>query len=312
MDSHCIFAQGMRRAGTTILFDLMLEDAQCTCFYEPLAQGKPTLGGGSGVHSDRDLFCNVREQRELFLANHPEWLIRCPDFRERNLLNHGAPRLPELEFEPALPPYCRDYIIQLTKADRKTFLKFTRMHSKVDCLREINPHAKFIHIVRDPRHVTASYMFGKNARFKDEFKDVDHFFERVSNYTAWASRPFSENLLQSPEYKNLGTCQDFLRILIIWKFKFLRTHFAGKRCFGDSYYLLRHEDLLQNPESTLRSLGEFINSPFKESTFEWATNTLKQPTPPFAGADARWHEAFDRINIKEALSEAGYWPRNVG
>ncbi len=41
-----IFIQGMRRSGTTILYDLFSADPSLTCFYEPLAAGRPSIGGG--------------------------------------------------------------------------------------------------------------------------------------------------------------------------------------------------------------------------------------------------------------------------
>ena len=128
-DAQVVFAQGMRRSGTTIVFDLMLEDARFECFYEPLAATRPALGGGSGMRAEVDLFDNVRRQRDIFLERNPMLLERFPDFRERNFLNYGAPRLAALEFEPELPDFCRRYISQLCKAAPRTFIKFTRMHS---------------------------------------------------------------------------------------------------------------------------------------------------------------------------------------
>ena len=44
-----ILIQGMRRSGTTILYDAMLEDPQLKCFYEPFREDTETPGGGSGA-----------------------------------------------------------------------------------------------------------------------------------------------------------------------------------------------------------------------------------------------------------------------
>jgi hypothetical protein len=44
-----ILIQGMRRSGTTILYDAMLEDPDLHCFYEPLRENTETPGGGSNA-----------------------------------------------------------------------------------------------------------------------------------------------------------------------------------------------------------------------------------------------------------------------
>ena len=93
-----VFIQGLRRSGTTFLFDIFLEDDRFACHYEPFARALASVGGGSGVH-DADLFESVRAKRASFLDRYPEWSSRCPDFSALNFLNYGAPRLPELEFD---------------------------------------------------------------------------------------------------------------------------------------------------------------------------------------------------------------------
>jgi hypothetical protein len=47
-----LFIQGMRRSGTTILFDALLEDPGVTGYYEPLREQDVTVGGGSGARAD--------------------------------------------------------------------------------------------------------------------------------------------------------------------------------------------------------------------------------------------------------------------
>ena len=56
-----LFVCGLRRSGTTILYDALREDPDLTCFYEPLREDEPTIGGGSGAR-DEDAFAGrVRE-----------------------------------------------------------------------------------------------------------------------------------------------------------------------------------------------------------------------------------------------------------
>ena len=41
-----VFIQGMRRSGTTILFDILWEDERFDCYYEPFAAAKKEVWGG--------------------------------------------------------------------------------------------------------------------------------------------------------------------------------------------------------------------------------------------------------------------------
>src|SRR4051812_9692302 len=97
-----IFIQGMRRSGTTIVYDLLSEDSALTCLYEPLAAGRTSIGGGSGLR-DFDLFTDLRPVREAFARAQPE----LEDIAE---LNFGAPRDWRLEFESDLPLLIRAYL----------------------------------------------------------------------------------------------------------------------------------------------------------------------------------------------------------
>jgi hypothetical protein len=301
-----VYAQGMRRSGTTILFDLMLEEGSFECFYEPLAQAKEAFGGGSGAHLEKDLFVTLRRAREDFLKAYPHWLERCPNFRELNYLNYGAPRLAQLEFEPDLPGYCKEYISFLSNTSNRTFLKFTRMHSKVDCLKAIEPKSKFIHIVRDPRHVTCSYLFGKNAKNKARFPDADIFFSRVSDSSSWSSKAFSDFILALKDYTHVGLIEDFKRILLIWRYKFEMTHSAALRCYGDNYLLFRHEDLLERPQQTLDRLEAFLGIQLNKKITSWVTANLRPPSKPVYADDRRWQSAFENLNMVKALQQAGY------
>ncbi len=301
-----VFAQGMRRSGTTIVFDLMLEDSRFDCFYEPFAASKPTFGGGSAMRESTDLFENIRAARAEFARKNPELLARCPKFLEYNFLNYGAPRNAALEFEPELPRYAREYVSHLTHSAPFTFLKFTRMHSKVYCLKEIEPAAKFVHILRDPRHVTTSYLFGKNARFRARFEERGDFFTRVSSTSRWSSREFSDFLL-SHEYLASDTpFEDFLRILLIWKYKFETTHRQAQAAFGEDYFLLRHEDLLASPEQTIDRLYNHLDLAPSAAVLDWSRSHLRRPSRPFAHGDKNWQAAFDRLRMWDVLEQAGY------
>lgn len=294
-----VFIQGMRRSGTTILFDIFWEDGSFDCYYEPLAAAnKKALGGGSGVHAV-DYFDKIRDCRKAFMLKYQK-------LENVDLLNYGAPRLPTLEFEADVSEYVREYIKFMVSQSENTLIKFTRMYCKVRVLREIDPEAKFVHIVRDPRAITASYLFGKGQKYKDRFSKEKVFFGKKTNYSAWSSFPFSEFILNTPEYSHLKGCEDFMRILILWKYNFSKTHNAGSTLFGNNYTLLKHEDLMTKSETTLKSIYDFLGRSLPGHVLEWAIENINSKPNLYAPDNPRWHEAFKRLNMEEELSMAGY------
>jgi len=306
-----VFIQGLRRSGTTFLYDIFLEDERFTCYYEPEAAAVTSVGGGSGEH-ESDLFDTVRRKRATFLDRYPEWREKCPEFMSLNLLNYGAPRLAELEFEPDLPRFGYQYLEHLLNGHEHNVLKFTRMYCKPHCLAAVDPQAKFVHIVRDPRFVAVSYLFGRGRKREKRFWGLDRklslkrFFNRRSPHNAWSSLAFSEWILKQPEYAVTERPTELGRILILWRYVFEKTDRLGRAAFGDRYILLRHEDLVASPEPTLRSLYDAIGLPPSEKAMAWMLSHVKQPGPALAEGDPRWREAFEEYGLGDALRAAGY------
>lgn len=306
-----VFIQGLRRSGTTFLYDTFLEDKRFKCFYEPFAAGIRALGGGSGMHG-HDLFNTVTEKRKSFLDAYPQWRERCPDFNDLNLLNYGAPRLPALEFEPDFPAYCYDYLKHLLDGSEIAVLKFTRMYNKIPALAQVAPDAKFIHILRDPRFVAMSYLFGRSQvnrrKFANLFGQVvkRKFFNKCSNYTAWSSYPFSEFIFSLADFSSISEREDIGRMLVLWRYVFEKTHAYGQAVFGERYRLLRQEDFVSEPRKVLEDLYEFIGMDASPEVLDWAEENARPPKPLFAEGDRAWLDAFDTYGLHDAIRAANY------
>ncbi len=293
-----IFIQGMRRSGTTILYDLFSADPSLTCFYEPLAAGRPSIGGGSGLR-DIDLFAELRPVRDEFVRRHPE-------LTDGSLLNYGAPRDWRLEFERDLPLVVREYLRFLLDQAEAVAVKFTRLSSKIPVLAELAPDSRLIHVVRDPRAVATSYLFGKGHHRREQVSDPDEFFGAVSDWTAWSSRHFSDYLLARPEYPNLDPCRDFERILLLWRHTFEETRRGAEAAYGPRYRLVRNEDLRARPVETMREVYDFLERPCPEEVARLAKAAVRADQEIVAPEDPRWNEAYARVGIEEAVREAGF------
>lgn len=292
-----LFIQGMRRSGTTILFDALLEDPKLRCFYEPLREQDVSVGGGSGSR-DTDAFAETRALREQFRRQ------RYPDVPIDDF-NWGGPRNPDLELEETLPDHCRDLLAVLIDQAPEVAIKETRLYRKVQALAELDRDARLVHLVRDPRAVTASIMFGRRGRHGDRFPTADAFFEAHSNRKLWSSRRISELLLEANALE-VADPPDFMRVLLVWKATFMATRSGGETALGERYLRLRHEDLSIEPVATLGRLYEFIGRPLPREVSAWAIENVQSPKPiPFED-DPRWADAAERLGLREQAHEAGY------
>jgi Sulfotransferase family len=295
-----LFIQGMRRSGTTILFDALLEDPELRCFYEPLREQGETVGGGSGAR-EIDAFAETRALREEFARD------RYPDV-PIDEFNWGGPRLPDVELDQGLPPHSLDLLRHLLGLAPQVAIKETRFYCKVPVLAELDPEAALVHVVRDPRAVCASIMLGRGRRRARKLRTADDFFEARSDRKLWSSRRLSELILERRDYRDIADPPDFLRVLVVWKETFERTWEEGRRLFGDRYLLLRNEDLRADPGAAIGRLYDLLGRSLPEGVAAWAADNVRAPEDVYAADDPRWSEVFGTLGMSEAVTAAGYPP----
>lgn len=289
--------QGMRRSGTTILYDALLEDPELHCFYEPLREDTETPGGGSGAR-ESDPFAETRKLRREYRDHH--WPgLEIADF------NLGGPGNPAAEIGPDLPEHCAGFLRTLLQRDEPVLIKETRFYDKLEAIRDLAPDgAVLLHVVRDPRAVAASMMTGRSR--SRAYASADEFFGEREKRKLWSSRALSRILLQRPEYSHVHRPANFERILLVWKHTFESTWRDGQVLFGDRYVLLRNEELRADPVAAIARVYEAVGRGTPPAVAEWARGKVKDPEVPFAANDPRWNEAFTELDMGQALRDAGY------
>jgi hypothetical protein len=295
-----LFVCGLRRSGTTILYDALREDSELECFYEPLREQDATIGGGSGARDD-DAFAETRARRDAFRAEH------YPDLQPE-LFNWGGPRAPELELDSGFPDYVSEFLGSLLAAAPNVAIKETRLHHKLGAVAQLDPEAVVVHLVRDPRAVTASMLLGRRRRV-DIYPDADAFFTARTGRRLWSSRRISEAAMAIPSLGPLylpHDLPDFLRPLIVWKVAFAASDEDGRRLFGDRYVLVRLEDLRANPA---RELGRIYGAMGRETPADvagWATQNVRRDADVHLAEDPRWARAVALLRMGPQLERAGY------
>jgi hypothetical protein len=293
-----LFVCGLRRSGTTILYDALREDPGLRCFYEPLREDAETFGGGSGAR-DEDAFAETRELRERFRAErYPELPI--------DHFNCGGPREPEAELDPELPAHCRELLASLIAEGPDVLIKETRLHHKLAAIAELDADAAVVHLVRDPRAVTASMLLGRRRRI-DIYPDADTFFSARTGRRLWSSRRISEEVVARRRSLDLrADIPDFLRPLLVWKAAFETTDGDGARLFGDRYVLVRLEDLRTDPRRELERIYAATGRPLPDPVVDWARANIRRDAEIHLGDDPRWAQAARVLGLEPELRRAGY------
>ena len=294
-----LFVQGMRRSGTTILYDALVEDPELRLFYEPLREEKVTVGGGSGAR-DTDAFAETREIRAAFAAE------RFPAVPLTEF-NWGGPREPRLEAVPGLPAHCRELLAHLLTLAPSVAIKETRLYDQVADLERLDPGAALAHVIRDPRAVTASIMLGRGRnREAKHFPTVDRFFTDAKKRRLWSSYDIAEELLSRPGAPALDNPTSVDRVLLVWKHTFESTWREGRQRFGKRYVLLRNEGLRADPAAAAKSLYDVLGRDVPEGVAAWAAAKVRPPEEAYAARDRRWLDAFRRLGMEQQVADAGY------
>ena len=87
---------------------------------------------------------------------------------------------------------------------------------------------------------------------------------------------------------------------------FRRSHDDGARCFGGRYHLLRHEDLVVDPERAAGDLFALAGTDLRAAVRDWVRENVRTPSPPYAADDPRWARSVERLGIADAITAAGY------
>lgn len=293
-----LFIVGLRRSGTTILYDALGEDPGLRCFYEPLREEAATVGGGSGARHE-DAFAETRAARERFRS---ERFAELPI----ELFNCGGPRAPEEELEPGLPAHVEALLAYLLDQAPDVAIKETRFHHKLGALAQLDPEAAVVHLVRDPRAVTASMLLGRRRRI-DLYPDAETFFTARTGRPLWSSRRISEEVIARRRSLDLpADIPDFLRPLLVWKAAFETTSGDGARLFGDRYALVRLEDLSADPGGQLERIYELTGRAPPDPVVDWARAHISRGPEVHLADDPRWTRAARLIAIEPELEQAGY------
>lgn len=292
-----VFGQGMRRSGTTILFDLFWGDGRWTCWYEPLNRAKAKAGGGSRAR-DVDYSAPVRALRERLVA-------RMEGIDDPQAFNWGAPGHAEEELVPGWPAHVEEYVREMARSSGDVFVKFTRASHKLATLAEIAPEAYVLHLVRDPRAVATSHLFRSHPKFRERILGDDCFFTMTTDFNQWKSEDMAAHLVATrPEYAHLADEPAYVKCMLVWKELYTRTRDDAARYFPGRTVVAWHDDLCADPWGTLKGLyATWGWSPRLRQRW-WASRNVRPARPWHDPDNAAWERAMELLDLHPLVAEA--------
>lgn len=281
-----IFIQGLRRSGTTILYDILSEDSNHSCFYEPLSLGKASVGGGSGAKK-YNVMTSLSKARSR--AGYKG------GGRGEPRLNHGAPTNYRLEVgRRRLPGDVSKYLSEIVSAG--DVLKFTRATFLSDELYSMDPSGVYIHIKKDPRRFVASHMCVANYGSR-VCLDPELFFRKKSGFDYWSQERIVNLYIKKkkPEYLNKPA---YFKLLYLWSEFGKITEADASKLFKDKYVKISTEDLYFNQKQTIKKIYNKAEISVPNNVIKWAKENVRKPRSILFENDKRWNSAFAEIGIR--------------
>ena len=165
-----VFITGRFRSGSTLLWNIFRNVPSCTAFYEPLNERRWFDASWRGERVDpthRGVDEYWREYAGLVHLGH----YYMEDWIRRRLY------MPPDAWDPRLEAYVQALV---DAAAYRAVLQFNRVDFRLPWLRQVFPHARYVHIYRHPRDQWVSTLMDGTAFPRDggieEFAPYDHFY----------------------------------------------------------------------------------------------------------------------------------------
>ena len=289
-----IAIQGMRRSSTTFLFDVLSADDRYTTWYEPLAAAQRKAVGGGSRMRDEDFFAPLREARRRFR----------PGSEDDGSFNWGGPSDYDREIDPGLPDDVANYLRFLMQAGEASLLKFVRAWRKIPDLLRIDPDLIVLHIVRDPRDVATSFLYGKGRKHATAFAEGDAFFQHPESDGPHALQgtTLADRLIERGEIECPLSAPSFEKLLALWALHYRATIDD----LHDRSITIRHEDLVIGPSETLDRIDALLDRPLSDSSRRWIASNVQTQRRVHQLEHPAWAAAARRLGVDETMAELGY------
>ncbi len=273
-----IFITSRFRSGSTLLWNIFHTLEEFTSYYEPLNERQwflpsnashvdPTHRGAANYH------VNYENMEDLKTLYHVRWI-------DQDLIMHAQ------SYDWGLKRYL-DALIE--RADKMPVLQFNRMDFRLPWLKAAYPHAKILHLYRNPRDQWISMLYGQTVP-RDITVSAFHPYDR------FYLLPWFEDIRRVFTCLDLpADCSAYEVHYLIWRLSYLYGS-----AFGD--VSLSYEDLIESPLKVMSRTLESLSINHLDVS---PIDGLIDPT-----GKSSWHEYADEAwfaekeqTCEEALSQ---------
>jgi hypothetical protein len=268
------FILGHARSGTTLLMRLARLHPEVHCNYQ------------AHFFTRRPLLKSLVDSPEA-----EEWLAR-----KSNRWNQGR------DLSPLVLRAAADFIMERDSAKEGKRIVGDKSPSSmihgqaVRDMYSVYPDAKLVYIVRDGRDVLISERFRnfvEESKFltKEDTRIIEELRKDQTSFTNGTRSIFTETFIR--------------RVANGWATNLTETEDEGRRLFGENYFGLRYEDLLNKPFDEMSRLWKFLGVKNVNRSLDKAIKTEMSSNP-----DEEWqsqrNEGFASFLPK---GQAGNWQR---
>jgi hypothetical protein len=268
------FIFGHARSGTTLLVRLARLHPEVHCNYQ------------AHFFTRRPLLKSLVDTPEA-----EEWLTR-----KSNRWNQGR------DLSPLVLRAAADFIMERDAVRAGKMIVGDKSPSStihgqtVRDMHAVYPDAKLAYIVRDGRDVLISERF---RNFVEESKFLTTEDKRIIEELRKDQTPFTNGT------RSIFTASFIRRVVKGWVTNLTEMEDEGKRLFGDNYFSLRYEDLLDQPFDEMSKFWKFIGVKKIEKSLDESLRA-EMSSNPDEEWQARRNEDFSSFLPK---GQAGNWTR---
>lgn len=281
-----IVVLGLRRSGTTALWEVLRQDPQHICYDEPLSPLLELLPAN-----------NAKGTWDEFIARRARdpagWAVQFAP----------VPRGEELT--PQLTLAQGRYLRHLC-ADGPAVIDETRATGKLAPLRAVIGPAVFVHLYRHPVAFASSHMIAsQNPRFLRQRLHRLGLFRRWFYFDAWGMESFWRAPLRDATTALLRRegiiapaprAPAIQKLLALWLMSFRRLERQGPRLCGEGFVSMSFEAFCADP---IRHLGALYARACR-APFSFEVGSIHTAARGYRPDDPRWRAAAEAVGFSEA------------
>ena len=295
---NSVFILGLRRSGTTLLFNILRQDKRFVSFDEPFSPA-------------------IRDVPNYFAKGTWNSYYRIFEEGPREFWDLISSISWDEELDSGLTPKQVAWLEYLLSRGASVLIDETRLHSKMDALQRLVPNASIIHLHRSASAFTSSHLIPREpsngflncirSRSAQQYRKIV-FWRPNRPFDSWqiesiiGTKP-NQCFGQMLEREHIDAERVFSggavsKLLAYWLLHFRRIEADGKRLFGSRFLSVKFESFCENPTQ----LGKIIH---KLSGIDVETADFDKVQ------HARGAHMSDSIKWKEKAALAGFGDQEI-